>query len=125
MITENILYNCIGRNIKKRRKELGITQEELARITNYSLSFIANIESKTLQTFSISALNNIAHALGVDMISLLPNELDLQPCLVYQCSNCQYKAIMPKEITDIINVIQANSKNSLIITCPNCQKKIM
>ena len=45
------LYNIIGQNIKKRRKSLGITQEKLAELTNYSLSFIANIESRTLQSF--------------------------------------------------------------------------
>lgn len=60
MENDNKLYNIIGTNIKKRRKNLGITQEKLAELTNYSLSFIANIESRTYQSFSIAALNNIA-----------------------------------------------------------------
>ena len=31
------LYNEIGKNIKNKRKELGITQEELAKLTNLFL----------------------------------------------------------------------------------------
>ena len=48
-----IIYNTIGKLIKKERKKKGITQEELALLTNYSLSFIANIESNTYQSFSL------------------------------------------------------------------------
>ena len=43
------IYNEIGKLIKKERKKKGITQEELAKLTSYSLSFIANIESNTHQ----------------------------------------------------------------------------
>lgn len=74
---EKKLYNEIGKKIKLARKKLGITQEGLAQLTNYSDSFIANIESSTYQSFSISALNNIAKALNTTMKELLPDEIIL------------------------------------------------
>ena len=74
MYSDEELYNLIGEKIKNRRKSLGITQEKLAEITHYSLSFIANIESKTYQTFSITALNNIANALNTTFLNLIPKD---------------------------------------------------
>ena len=78
MYNDEELYNLIGEKIKKRRKSLGITQEKLAEITHYSLSFIANIESKTYQTFSITALNNIANALNTTILNLIPKDVELK-----------------------------------------------
>lgn len=37
-------YLRLGANIKKRRKELGITQQELADKLNMSLNFVGKIE---------------------------------------------------------------------------------
>ena len=78
MYSDEELYNLIGEKIKNRRKSLGITQEKLAEITHYSLSFIANIESKTYQTFSITALNNIANALNTTILNLIPKDGELE-----------------------------------------------
>ena len=41
------IYNIIGQNIKKYRKQKGITQRELAEINFLSDSFIAKLESTT------------------------------------------------------------------------------
>ena len=38
-------YDVVRRNIKKYRKEKGITQEKLAELTGLSLNFISKIES--------------------------------------------------------------------------------
>lgn len=43
---ENYIYEVIGRNVKKYRKKKGLTQMQLAYKINYSLSFIAGLESK-------------------------------------------------------------------------------
>ena len=69
-----IIYNEIGKLVKKERKKQGITQEELANLTNYSLSFIANIESNTYQSFSIHTLYNLANALNISIHNLLPDK---------------------------------------------------
>lgn len=120
------LYNEIGKNIKKRRKSLGITQEKLADLTNYSLSFIANIESITYQSFSIAALNNIAKALNTNMASLLPKDncyfkpVDNE----IKCGNCHYQVSIPIELINLLNFLKDLSHQKIKVTCPKCNKKI-
>ncbi len=120
------LYNIIGEKIKKRRKSLGITQEKLAELTNYSLSFIANIESRTFQTFSISALNTIAKALNTNMLSLLPKEKELEKIkTTIKCEHCGYEMNLPIEITKLIESINDITHKKVRLTCPECHKKIV
>lgn len=65
---ENYVYYLIGQNLKRIRIEKGITQEELANASTYSLGFIMNIESKSyLQTFSIGTLWQFGRVLNVDI----------------------------------------------------------
>ncbi len=126
MYNELELYNIIGEKIKKRRKSLGITQEKLAEMTNYSLSFIANIESRTFQTFSISALNNIAKALNVNMISLLPTEQEKKQIKnKITCEYCKYSADIPPELAKLIDSIEDITHRKIRLTCPICHKKIV
>ena len=124
MENEKELYNEIGKKVKSRRKKLGITQERLAELTNYSFSFIANIESNTYQSFSISALNLIAKALNCSIKSLLPDENFFNIKIdTIKCSNCEYLIELPPEITRLLNTIQDISHKKLKYTCPKCQKK--
>lgn len=122
---EKILYNEIGKKIKSRRKELGLTQEELAQITNYSFSFIANIEGNTYQSFSISALNNIAKALNTSMKKLLPDEIELVNSLKLNCEYCNFSTEIPIEIIKFLRSIKELTNKKIKLTCPKCQKKIM
>lgn len=120
------LYNEIGKKIKSRRKKLGITQEKLAQITNYSFSFIANIESNTYQSFSINALNNIAKALQTSMCELLPEDnMFEQSSKIIKCEHCDYQAQIPIELNKILNTIENITQKNITLTCPKCQKKIM
>lgn len=126
MIDDLELYNSIGEKIKARRKNLGITQEKLAELTNYSLSFIANIESKTYQTFSISALNNIAKALNTNMISLLPKAYKKN--LIenkIKCGYCNKELNIPIELIKLKECIQEITHKKVKLTCPYCQNKIV
>ncbi len=125
MNSENLLYNEIGRKIKLRRKEIGLTQENLANITNYSHSFIANIESNTYQAFSISALNNIAKALNTTMKNLLPDEKEIVSHFNLKCEYCNYFILIPPEISKLLRIITELAHNKLSFTCPKCHKKIM
>lgn len=53
-------------NIKKYRKEIKITQRELAELTDYSDEFIRRIESKKAKkNFSIATVYHISLALGI------------------------------------------------------------
>lgn len=125
MDNEKILYNEIGKKIQFERKKLGITQEKLAELTNYSLSFIANIEGNTYQAFSISALNNIAKALNTTMQKLLPSaKLINNPPAKLSCKYCKYEAKIPEEIIKLLVTIHEINNKQLDLTCPNCHKKI-
>ena len=114
-----IIYNEIGKLVKKERKKQGITQEELANLTNYSLSFIANIESNTYQSFSIHTLYNLANALNISIHNLLPDKDTLiKKDYKLICNNCKYNVSIPKEIGKFLE----NSINNTF-TCPVCEKK--
>jgi len=65
------LYNQIGQSIQTARKEKGLTQADLARLTDVSRPSIVNIE-KGRQTISVHALFNIATALGISFSALVP-----------------------------------------------------
>lgn len=124
MLNEQELYNEIGKKIKERRKKLGITQEKLAELTNYSLSFIANIESKTYQSFSISALNNIAKALNTSMLNLLPDEKTfLSKTEEIKCGYCEYQTEIPIEISRLLHSVKEITNQKLKLTCPKCNNK--
>lgn len=120
------LYNLIGEKIKNKRKNLGITQEKLAEMTHYSLSFIANIESRTYQTFSITALNNIAKALNTSILNLLPEEKELiKPNKKIECNHCKYSAVLPIELVKLLNCMKDITNKKIVLTCPKCHKKIV
>ena len=119
-----IIYQEIGKLIKKERKKKGLTQEQLASLTNYSLSFIANIESNTYQSFSIHTLYNIANALNISLHDLIPDkkEIAIKHCEIY-CDNCGYYVSIPKELGKIMIDLEKLADISLFYSCPNCQEK--
>lgn len=61
------IYNIIGQNIKKYRKQKGLTQRQLADLNFLSDSFIAKLESTTYQTISIDTLEKIATSLNIEI----------------------------------------------------------
>ncbi|HZE87109.1 MAG TPA: helix-turn-helix transcriptional regulator [Methylomirabilota bacterium] len=66
------LFIIIGENIKKYRKKLSQTQEDLAEKTGLSRASIANIETAR-QHLTIETLWDIAKALETDPHVLLPS----------------------------------------------------
>lgn len=67
---ENYVYEYIGKNISKYRKEKGLTQLELANKSHYSKQMISNMENNAHQTFSLGTLWSIAKALDIEMYKL-------------------------------------------------------
>ena len=62
------VYDIIRRNIKKYRKEKGITSAQLAEMGGLSHDFIRQIESeKTRYNFSVETLYKISVALDVSL----------------------------------------------------------
>jgi len=71
MVDQEIFYREVGRNIKARRDELGLSQEALASQISLTRTSITNIE-KGRQKFLLHTFMDIASALGVPAPSLLP-----------------------------------------------------
>ena len=71
------IYNTIRRNIKKYRKERGITSAELAKLVDLSHDFIRQIESeKTAYNFSVDTFYKISVALNVKLDDLIKEDIE-------------------------------------------------
>ena len=69
--SEDTVYDVIRRNIKKYRKERGMTSAQLAEAVGLSHDFIRQIESeKTRYNFSVETFCKIAQALEVTLDQL-------------------------------------------------------
>ena len=64
-----ILNKVVGWNIRKRREELGLTQEEAAHRAVVAVSFYGQVERGELNP-SISKLADISEALDLPLIAL-------------------------------------------------------
>ena len=68
---DNNIYNTIRKNIKKYRKEQGMTSAKLAEMVGLSHDFIRQIQSeKTAYNFSVDTFYRIAVALNVSLDQL-------------------------------------------------------
>lgn len=71
-IFDEDIYNTIRRNIKKYRKEKGLTAAALAELIGRSHDFIRQIESeKVAYNFSVETLYRIAVVLEVSIDKLI------------------------------------------------------
>ncbi|MFH2018414.1 MAG: helix-turn-helix transcriptional regulator [bacterium] len=62
--------STIAKNIKKYRKERGLSQDKLARLADISHATIIKIESGGIQSPTIDTVQKIAKALGVGLEDL-------------------------------------------------------
>lgn len=62
-------YKTLGQNIKQRRKELGLTQQQLADKMNISLNFMGKIEVAFSKP-SLDTLIELAEALNTTVSEL-------------------------------------------------------
>ena len=69
---EETIYDVIRRNIKKYRKEKGLTAAQLAEMVDLSHDFIRQIESEKVRyNFSVETFYKISVALGVSLDKLI------------------------------------------------------
>lgn len=61
------IYVIVGKNIRRIRKEKGLTQVQLADLIGYNEGTIANIENDSFQTCSLEFLYVISKALDIPM----------------------------------------------------------
>lgn len=77
IIFDTDIYNTIRKNIKKYRKEKGLTSAQLAEMVDLSHDFIRQIQSeKTAYNFSVETFYKISVALGVTMDMLAQKDGD-------------------------------------------------
>lgn len=107
-------YKTLGIRIKGCRKLSGLTQEELAQMTELSNNFIAKIETDNT-TISLQTLVGIANALGTSIDYLLysnelqeKEEIDIQIESMLKMLDTSDKELMLNIIRDIN--IYKNSK---------------
>jgi len=69
------IYNTIRRNIRKYRKEKGLTSAQLAEMVDLSHDFIRQIESEKVgYNFSVETFYKISVALGVSLDKLIDKQ---------------------------------------------------
>ena len=69
------IYDTVRKNIRKYRKEKGMTQQDLADASFLSHGYIREIESfKMASTFSLDAVEKIANGLGIEIKLLFEEE---------------------------------------------------
>jgi transcriptional regulator with XRE-family HTH domain len=69
----NHLYRLLGKNIAHFRRKAGLTQEELAEKTDYSVDFIGLVE-RGVNAPTLARLDDIAATIGVQVWQLLHPE---------------------------------------------------
>ena len=99
-------YSLIGKRIKKRRLEMGITQEKLSDLTGISKAHMSHIETGTTK-LGFPVLCNIANALEVGLdylmgenlnssVSVLREEIEE---IISDCTVCELRCIIDSMVT--------------------------
>lgn len=67
---EGDLQHIVGRNIRRLRRQRGLSQEELADEIGVHRTFMGGVE-RGERNLTLQTLERLAHRLGVDPVSLL------------------------------------------------------
>ena len=74
---DNDIYSTIRKNIRKYRKEKGMTSEELSQLVDLSHDYVRQIQSdKAGYNFSVETFYKISVALGVSLDDLIEKNSD-------------------------------------------------
>ena len=60
----------IAENVKRLRKERGLSQEEMAELAEFHRTYVSQLE-RCITNISVGGLEKLAIALGVDVLDLL------------------------------------------------------
>lgn len=104
-------YKSIGKNIRKRRDELGITQEKLAEIVNLSVSYMGAIE-RGEKLPKLKVFISIANALEISADTLLSGVLEVGNQIVASELSKELSSLSKLEQTRILNVLRAMIENA-------------
>lgn len=73
---QRVLGAQVAKNIRQRRKEVGMTQLELARLMKTKQSAVARWERVSYGRFSLNALNKIAYYLDTTVHALTGDRIE-------------------------------------------------
>ena len=94
------LLNELGTAVRRRRQEIGLTQEALARVAGLSRATVTNLENGQLQNLSSTRIENLANSLGFS-VGLLPmRKVHKGEALAAasQLASVSYKKVLPVEV---------------------------
>jgi len=95
-VNNEYLYSTLGRRMRMRRLELGMTQAQLAASADILRTSIANIEAGR-QKAPLHVLYKVSAALDIDLLTVLPSVADVvQRNTVFVEQDESIKATMPK-----------------------------
>lgn len=60
----------IARNVRRLRRERGLSQEEMAELADFHRTYVSQLE-RCVTNISVDGLERLAIALGVDVLDLL------------------------------------------------------
>lgn len=93
-------YRRIGQNIKTRRKELRVTQEELAENIDVSVGYISQVE-RGVTKISLDLLDRLACALGCEIVDFLSGTTS-NPQLYLATEYAEKFALLSREQKELI-----------------------
>ena len=74
-----INYTTVGQRIQRKRKSLGVTQEQMAEALNFSVGYISQVE-RGITKLSMDSLANVCEYLGCDIGSIMEHTDDSAVC---------------------------------------------
>lgn len=60
----------VAENVRRLRKERGLSQEEMAELANFHRTYVSQLE-RCVTNISVGGLEKLAQALGVNILDLL------------------------------------------------------
>ena len=107
----DVNYLDIGKRVKARRLELGISQEKLAELTDFSVSHMSAIETGKTK-LGLPTIVYIANALNVSVDELLCGSL------------MQGKAVMQNEFTGLLSDCTVEETRIILDTAKSLKKSL-
>lgn len=99
----------LGANVKRLRKEKGLTQERLAEISDISIAYLSKIENNKANNVSLMITYRLAEALGVTA-GYLVGQSDLEKMLDEEIINrlADCSPVEKKKILKIMDILKEN-----------------
>ncbi len=104
-------YKSIGKNIRKRRDELGIKQEKLAEMVDLSVSYMGAIE-RGEKLPKLKAFISIANALEISADTLLSGVLEVGNQIVASELSKELSGLSKSDQIRILNVLRTMIEDS-------------